>query len=273
MTMPCSWDVVVPSELCSDWDARPQTIKDSALWLASTYLWGATGRQFGTCPVTVRPIQPRFWDVAYRAYPVWPGSDPAVAPFPYLWNGAWFNTGCGAACCSSRSCDVTLQGPVPVTEITEVLVDGEVIPSTAYRVDMAGGAARLVRLDGQCWPTCQNIEAGEEEDGSFVVTYLMGREVPEALAIATAVLACQYGKLLGGGDCALPVQMTRLTRQGVELEVVPQDTSLQVNKTGIKIVDDIVDILNPSKRRSPPQVLSPDLEACDRYTTIYPGGS
>lgn len=271
MTMPCSWDVVVPAELCPDWDAQPQAIKDSALWLASTWLWGATGRQYGTCPVTVRPIQPRFWDVAYRAYPVWPGSDPVVAPFPFLFAGTWYNAGCGAACCSARSCDVTLQGPSPVASVDEVLVNGELIPASAYRVDMAGGAARLVRLDGECWPTCQNIEASDEEDGAFSVTYSIGRPVPEALAIATAVLACQYGKLLSTGSCGLPAQMTSLSRQGVEVTIEPPDPDN--GRTGIKLVDDLVAMLNPSKRRSPPMVLSPDLEPCDRYTTIYPGGS
>jgi hypothetical protein len=270
VTMPCAWDVVVPSALCADWDARPQQIKDAALWLASGYLWAGTGRQYGPCPVTVRPLQSNYLDPAYRAYPVWPGHDPGVAPYPYLFAGNWFNAGCGSRCCSSRSCDVVLRGPL--TEIDEVLVNGEVVPASSYRVDYATGAYRLVRTDGQCWPTCQTIEAEHDEPGAFAVTYLYGREVPEVLAIATAALACQYGKLLGGGACALPARMTRLSRQGVEVEVAPADPAEGL--TGIKLVDDVISLLNPSKRRSPPVVLSPDLqEACDRWTIIPAGGS
>ena len=264
-TMPCGWDVVVPSELCSDWDARPQTIKDTALWLASTYLWAATGRQYGPCPVEVRPLQPRFFDPAYRAYPVWPGHDPAVAPFPFLFAGAWFNAGCGVACCARRTCDIVLRGPVH--EIVEVLVHGEVIGPDAYRVDVAQGAWRLVRTDGECWPTCQNVDADPDAEGAFSVVYAIGRPVPEALAIATALLACEYAKLLAGGACALPARMTRLSRQGVEVEVAPADPAEGL--TGLKMVDDIVAQLNPSKRKSPPLLLSPDLDdACDRYPVI-----
>ena len=53
-TMPCTWDVVIPSEMCSGWNEHPESVRDAALWLASTYLWAATGRQYGLCPVTVR---------------------------------------------------------------------------------------------------------------------------------------------------------------------------------------------------------------------------
>jgi hypothetical protein len=167
---------------------------------------------------------------------------------------------------------VELRGPV--AEITEVLVHGEVVPPSAYRVDLVQGMYHLVRIDGgQCWPTCQNMESEEDASDAFAVTYLWGRPVPEVLAIATAVLACQYGKLLGGGDCALPPQMTRLTRQGVEVEIAPQDGDLAAG-SGIKLVDDVVALLNPSKRRSPPVVLSPDLpDTCDRFTVIPAGGS
>lgn len=270
MTLPCAWDVVVPDEVCPNWDDNAQAVKDSALWLASTWLWGATGRQYGPCPVTVRPLQPRYLDPAYRAYPVWPGSDPAVAPYPYLFNGTWFNAGCGVQCCSARVCDVTLLGPV--AEVTEVLVSGEIVPDTAYRVDVAQGAYTLVRTDGACWPTCQSIEADGDAENAFEVTYLIGQPVPEALALATAVLACQYAKLLTGADCALPAQMTRLSRQGVEVQIEPPDAGEGL--TGIKLVDDIVAVLNPSKRKSPPVVLSPDLPgACDRFTVIPRGGS
>lgn len=269
MTMPCAWDVVVPSELCSDWDDRPQAIKDSALWLASTYLWAATGRQYGPCPVTVRPLQDNYLHPAYIAFPVWPGSDPAVAPFPYLFGGVWRNAGCGFRCCGRRPCDVTLLGPV--AEVTEVLVNGEEVPSSSYRVDVAQGSYRLVRTDGECWPTCQNLTAEDDGAGAFAVTYLIGRAVPEALAIATAVLACQYGKLLAGGDCALPARMTQLSRQGVTVEVEPADPADGL--TGIKLVDDVVAMLNPSKRKSPPVILSPDLEPCDVYPYLPTGGS
>lgn len=270
MTIPCSWDVVIPSELCSDWTGYTQPVKDSALWLASTYLWAATGRQYGPCPVTVRPGQnQRGAPVAYQEFVVTPGSEGlGVLGGPYLFGGRWFNAGCSSMCCGSSACAIVLRGPVAAVD--GVLVDGATVPPSAYRVDVVPGAWLLVRVDGGCWPTCQNMARGSDEAGTFEVTYRLGTELPEALAIATALLACQYGKHLTGGRCALPAKMTRISRQGVEIEVDPPDPAQGL--TGIKAVDEVVLALNPGGLRQPPRVMSPDLpEQCDRITVIGAG--
>jgi len=270
MTIPCAWDVVDPSELCSGWADYPQATKDSALWLASTYLWAATGRQYGACTVTVRPSQQLGSPVAYQAFPVWPGQDPAVSGGPFLFGGRWFNAGCSSACCGSAACAVVLRGPV--AEVDGVVVDGEVVDPGAYRVDITNGTYLLVRIDGECWPTCQNFRAEPDEVGTFEVTYELGRELPEALAIATAMLACEYGKSISGGACKLPAKMTRLSRQGVEVELAPPEPAEGL--TGIREVDDVIVALNPTRRQRPPLVLSLDLpEGCDRMTVIPAGGS
>lgn len=266
--IPCTWDTVTPS--CPDWEARPIATKDSALWLASTFLWAATGRRFGACPVTVRPAQERFVDPAYREFRLTPGSGPPAAGMPFLFGGVWRNCGCGSSCCCAPMCSVVLRGPV--TSVDEVLVDGEVVPSTAYRVDVAEGSWHLVRLDGTCWPSCQDFRAAEDAEGAFAVTYHQGTEIPEALAIATGLLACEYARSIDGGACSLPARMTRLSRQGVEVEVAPPEPDSGF--TGIKLVDDVITALNPTGRRQPPVILSPDADgACDRVTAIYPGGS
>lgn len=274
MTVPCAWDVVVPTDLCSSWEDLPQSTKDSALWLASTFLWARTGRQYGPCPITVRPAQDHFEDPAYRAYPVQRGNGGGSdgswlrGPVPVLDGGTWRNCGCGPRCCCRVECAVALRGPVAA--VTEVTVDGETVPSSDYRVDVTQGTYWLVRLGGTCWPTCQDFQAAEDAAGAFVVTYERGRAVPEALAIATAILACEYGKSINGGECRLPSKMTSLTRQGVTVEVEPP--APEDGLTGIREIDDVVAALNPSKRASPPVLLSPDLpEMCDRMTVIGPG--
>lgn len=265
--IPCVWDTVTPS--CPDWDARPQATKDSALWLASTFLWANTGRRYGACPITVRPAQNQFTDPAYRDYPLIAGAGAPAAGMPFLFGGVWRNCGCGSSCCCAPMCSIVLRGPV--ASVDEVLVDGVEVPSTAYRVDVVGGAWHLVRLDGTCWPTCQDFLAAEDAAGAFAVTYRIGTEIPEALAIATGLLACEYAKSIDGQACGLPARMTRLSRQGVEVELdVPEPDS---GLSGIKAVDDVISALNPNGRRSPWQILSPDLEPCDRVTVIYPGGS
>jgi hypothetical protein len=265
---PCDWDID-PSELCSDWSGYSAVVQDAAIHLATAFLWGATGRQYGPCPITIRPNQERCVADSYRVYPVWPGQDPAVSG-PYIVDGQWRNCGCGSRCCCQPECAIVLRGPV--NSITEVLVDGAVVDPSSYRVDETQGAYHLVRLDGVCWPTCQDYQVEGDEVGSFEITYEIGKDIPPSLEVAAMILACEYGKSLTGGVCRLPAKMTRLSRQGVEVEVEPP--APDSGKTGIKEVDDVISILNPSRRVSPPVILSPDLpERCDRITTIRPGGS
>lgn len=269
MTMPCTWDVSCAS--CEGWDDYDEDVRNRALWLASSFLWAATGRQFGVCQLTVRPSQSlRGGEVLYQAYPVAPGLGGLGEPGgPFLFGGRWFNSGCASACCGNNACAVVLRGPV--AEVSEVLIGSELVPGSAYRVDVTGGVYLLVRTDGECWPTCQNFTADEGEDGSFSVTYGIGRVLPVALQIATSMLACEFAKNLTGGPCKLPAKMTRLSRQGVEVELEPPAPG--EGRTGIREVDDVIVSLNPTGRQRPPVLLSPDLpESCDRVT-VWVGGS
>ena len=268
--IPCAWDVTIPSEVCPDWDSYPTATQDSALWLASTYLWAATGRRYGACPVTVRPAQGRLGSpMIYQDFPVIAGQDPAVGG-PFLFGGRWFNAGCASACCSGSGCAIVLRGPV--ASVDEVLLDEDEVPSSAYRVDVTQGVYLLVRTDGTCWPTCQNWQAEPGEVGAFEVTYRLGKALPEALAIATAILACEYAGSIAGGECRLPVQMTSLSRQGVEVQVTPPEPP--TGRTGIVEVDRVVWALNPTGRQRPPVILSPDAPGwCDRITVVPVGGS
>lgn len=268
---PCAWDVD-PVELgvCAGWADYSETVKANALTLASSFLWGATGRRFGLCPVTVRPGQSRYLEPAvYQAFPVTPGYS-VVPGTPYLFGGRWFNAGCGSPCCGSSLCGIVLRGPV--ASVDEVMVNGELVPATSYRVDIAGGAWWLVRVDGLCWPTCQDFRLEADQPGTFEVTYRLGEALPEALALATALLACEYATALTGGACKLPAKMTRLSRQGVEIEVEPPAPG--EGRTGIREVDDVIATFNPTGRKYPPVILSPDLdENCDRVTVVPVGGS
>lgn len=271
MAAPCEWDVdPLALGVCSDWNGYAVPLQDNALALASQFLWAATGRRFGVCPLTIRPSQADQTEVAYQAFPVAPGLGGLGEPGgPFLFAGRWFNRGCATACCGTSACAIVLRGPVVAIE--EVLIGADVIPASAYRVDVAGGNYLLVRIDGGCWPMCQNFTADPGEPGAFEVSYSIGVALPLSLQLATALLACEYAKHLSGGACALPARMTRLSRQGVEVEVAPPEPG--EGQTGIRMVDDTIAALNPSRRQAPPMLMSPDLpEACDRRTVI-PAGS
>jgi hypothetical protein len=89
--------------------------------------------------------------------------------------------------------------------------------------------------------------------------------------VAAAMLACEYASALAGGPCKLPAKMTRLSRQGVEVELEPP--APDDGKTGIREVDDVISSLNPGRRASPPSILSLDDPTwCDRITVV-PAGS
>jgi len=270
--MPCStWDVdPLALGVCPAWGDYAPAVQDASLELATFWLWAATGRRFGPCPLTVRPLQVRRGEpIQYQTFEVVPGAEGMNRPGgPFLFAGRWFNAGCASACCGTSACAIVLRGPVYA--IDEVRVDGETIPASAYRVDIANGAHLLVRIDGECWPSCQNMTAEPDETGSFEVAYEIGEAIPTVLALAAGALACEYGKYLTGGTCALPARMTRLARQGVEVEVAAPDPAAGVS--GIKLVDDVVALLNPSGRKAPPRVMSLDLpESCDRFTVVQAG--
>lgn len=260
-TVRCGWEGIDPGELglCDDWSARPAGVRNAALSLAADYLWAATGRRFGVCPVTISPRQSRGAPVQYQAFPVWPGSSNGGEwpTGPFLFAGRWFNAGSGIACCGDRGCAVVLPGPA--VDVRQVMMDGEVVSPSAYRLDVSGGAYLLVRTDGGCWPACSD---------DFTVTYGIGRPLTSSLVTAVALLACEYAKGLTGGDCKLPAQMTRLSRQGVDIELEQVDGTSGV--TGIREVDDLIAALNPSKRQSPPVLLSPDLPGAHDRMTIWP---
>jgi len=270
MAAPCNWNVD-PMALgaCSTWNDYPVETQDAALALASSFLWGATGRRYGVCPVVVRPNQRSAGEVLYQTFEASVGRDGMGVPGgPFLFSGRWFNAGCASACCGNRACAVVLRGPV--FDVDEVLVGAEVVPASAYRVDITGGVYLLIRIDGECWPVCQDFTAEPGEAGAFEVTYGMGRPVPTALAYAAALLACEYGRYLTAGSCKLPAKMTRLSRQGVEVEL--EAPASDGEKTGIREVDNVIFTLNPSGLKSPPLLLSPDLpENCDRMTVVQAG--
>ena len=209
MVAPCVWDVD-PTSLCPSWAELTPAVQGAALSLATSVLWAATGRQFGTCEITVRPCQSKEIAERYRVYPVWWDSSTGGGGggfYPYIQDGVWRNCGCGGACCCRPHCEIVLDGPV--ASVTEVLVDGIPLETDEYRVDTAQGNWRLVKTSPDCWPTCQDFNEPGDGIRTLQVTYMQGVVLPASLVTATAILACEFGKSLSGRDCALPARVAR----------------------------------------------------------------
>ncbi len=241
--------------------------------LAEAYAWytlaSLTAYRIGVCPDVVRPCASRCnpagtWLVA----PVL-GGDTAGLPVrtigsftPHLRGGVWYNS-CG---CSWDSCGCgvvsTVVLPGPVGGIDYVKIDGEIIEPSTYRVDNGN---ELISLDpARPWPIRQDILAGEDEVGSFVVSYYRGAEPNDLTRSAAGLLAVEYMKALDNDTkCRLPKGTQQVVRGGTTINIA---TDVFADGTGIREVDDVIRLYNPYKLRSAPRVLTPSRNTPRRTT-------
>ena len=244
----CCGDLALDSDNTAD-------VEEAAL-IASQILYEISGGRFsGLCgPVTVRPCRDNCscWGGQRLEY-VASGGD------RWLWGGSSWGNGCGCGCLSQ----VKLSG-YPVQGISQVKIDGAIVPPSEYRLD---GKRNLTRKNGAFWPACQDLSLDDDQAGTFSVSYWFGRP-PSRLAInAAAALACNIYNLCssgGIGECALPAGVTRVTRQGVSIDkgatlawmFSTQDGSGW--RTGMTIVDAFLNSYAPYAMRRPPMTYSPD---------------
>jgi hypothetical protein len=255
---PCEWPL--DTGCCPDWDTYDPAVQTAATDWATGILDALTGRRFSQCPVTVRPCGQRCqsWG-GYMTYPV--GSPSATGVWgawmvPYVdGTGTWRNCGCAGSCTCRASCEVPL--PTPSAGVDQVMVDGVILDPSAYRVD---NGRILVRIDGECWPECQDMDLANDALGAFAVTYRPGEELPAAGELAAGRLACEFAKACtGAGDCQLPGQLQSLSRNGVQVEMVDPVSFLEEGLTGIADVDLWIRSVNPQRLASRPRVYSPDI--------------
>lgn len=167
----------------------------------------------------------------------------SVAPYP-----------CGSGECGCQPVPEIELDPWPVTQIIAVKVDGVVLDPTAYRVD---GWRRLVRVDGQRWPRCQNLTLPDSEIGTWSVCYIHGQPLPPHGQLAVTQLAVEISKLCSGDDCVLSDRVVHVVREGVQYELDSIETIRQ-GATGVPMADRFVAWANPHGLRSQPTVMSPD---------------
>ena len=148
---------------------------------------------------------------------------------------------CVSCRCNQSPCDcarrypfIDLQERYPVVSVDEVLVDGVALPVNAYRVD---DYHRLVRVDGECWPRCNNLVDPTTDVGTMQVSYTAGRQPPVELRMAAAELACEMKRACSGGDCSFPRNVTSVTRQGVTMNVAALEAAVGAFGTGLAFVD------------------------------------
>ena len=228
---------------------------------ASQFLYELSGRRFsGVCEKTVRPCSEQIcgFQVLSRGHIVggtsWLGS-------------SWSTNDCGC-----NPLDRVLLSGYPVREITEVKIDGVVVPeANNWRLDERSWLTRIADAEGnvQFWPGCQRLDLADTEEGTFSVTYRYGADVPLLGVHAAAQLGCQfYAACVGStADCVLPTGVTRLTRQGVTMDKMAtiawfygsnETGSGRGWQTGLSVVDAFLNAYAPYGARRRPSTWSPD---------------
>lgn len=231
-------------------------VLDQAAFEASMALYEISGRKFpGECERTVRPCADR---CGCFAGPV-PGFGWQWATLPNGWWGWVRGDECGSQTCGCRPLSRVKLSGYPVHEILQVKIDGDAVDPSGYRLDEW---RYLTRLGDGRWPGCQDLTLPDDEPGTFSVTYRFGSEPPQLGRDAAAQIACQIFAACNpsGGDCVLPEAVTRVTRQGIEVE-----RSLLANwfdetqGTGLVAVDLFLRAYADGKGGRRPAVFSPDV--------------
>lgn len=223
-------------------------ISGAALEAASEFMFHATAQRFSSCQVTLRPCRKQCsgmpWpspSAGWWEYGVgWGGG-----PRPLLYNGQWFNIicgWCGDECSCSRISEVILPGPV--ARIVDVLVDGQSLPVTGYRLD---DWRKLVRLGGEQWPRCNNLNFSDAEEGTWSVTAVFGEPTPAMLKLAVGEMLCEIIADWLEGSCDLPDSVTQIVRQGVTMTFENAQEALESGLTGLKWVDRSIMTYNPHR--------------------------
>lgn len=254
---PCDWPIADID--CPAYEDLSDDLREYVEAMAVEYLWRWTGMQYGLCEVALRPCKQPCFEGTGTFYG-------GRAPFqPYIHNGEWYNLGCGT-CGDKCGCDSTraLLLPGPVESIVEVMIDGEVLPDTSYRVD---NRRRLVRLDGSEWPTCQQMDRPMTDTDTWQVTYMRGTPVPIGGQVAAAILACEFASSMTDGECRLPQRVTNLTRQDVSMTFLDGFDDLKEGHTGIWEIDSWVASVMHTPR--PSTVSSPDYSMSKGRVTTW----
>lgn len=252
-------DMYVP--LCESWplpDNCLEPVTGAPLMAASEVLWAMSGHQFGSCEVLLRPCRKSCAPAVTSGW--WEGWEPGA--WPQRWRpgeGGWLDAVCGRC---SGGCDCgnadTLRLPAPAQSITQVLIDGVVLPEGSGWTLYDG--TLLVRTDGERWPMCQDWTVPVSGTGAWSVTAVYGWPVPSMGQFAAAELATEIAAGCDQGECKLPAFTTSVSRQGVT-QTFPSWIEVMragVIGVGLPMVDLFLRTENPSGLQDRPRIINPD---------------
>lgn len=173
------------------------------------------------------------------------------------WTDRLFPEGWGCGCAGQEQYVIT---GGRVSEIVEVMVDGEVLDPSAY---VLYDDRRLVRVadDGGTalsWPCCQRIALAPTEVGTWQLIYAQGQAPPMSGVLAayeySVQIALRYDARKNGKVSA---RASRVTREGVDI-TIESEAAIKDGRTGFPTVDDFIEAWNPHQLQRRAQIYSPD---------------
>lgn len=198
---------------------------ESASELAGNILRTLSGNRVGTCTDTLRPLSE-----------------------------------CGACrgYCSCGSGDrIRLLSSVgPVTDVTQVWVDGSPVDGDTWR--FYPSSQLLYRIPPDVWPNKDVKWADCGDTDTMCVDAVVGVEPDLWAQNVHAELTCELLKSCTDQPCRIPKNATQVSGQGVTITLTPD----QINQF-IPSVSAWVAAINPNKATQPTRVYSPDLN-CGR---------
>ena len=118
----------------------PLNVIEYSIGYASEMLYKLSGRQYpGLCERLVYPGANRS---ACQSL-----TDPYDAKYNRFGSGVGSCCDVGSGCCGSEPDAIRL--PRPINNVIEIVIDGEVLPRSAYKIS---GDNKLIRVDGKSWP-------------------------------------------------------------------------------------------------------------------------
>lgn len=252
--------------LCDSADTADADLVEQVIEAASELLFAKSARVYsGTCSGVLRPCCAS--DLCGRSrlsFEKWADGYGLIVgdPFPFtpeLFAGQWYNVaGCASPCvawdCSKRVPRVDL-GRYPVTQVTEVKIDGVVLAESAYKIT---DNRYLDRIDGDLWPRAQDVLALDTQVGTWSIAVEWGQP-PTALGVLAAnELACQMlMDIAGDENCALPARTVQVSRTGVTYNLADVITLLEKGGIGLQFCEMFIAAENPEHLSRPPRVLVP----------------
>lgn len=161
----------------------------------------------------------------------------------------------GYCSCGSGDRVRLLSSNGPVAAVTEVTVDGDVVPDDEWR--FYPSSQLLYRVPPDVWPTRDTKWADCGDPDTMCVDVTVGTE-PDSWALSVhAELTCELVKSCTEQVCRIPKNATQVSGQGVTVTL----SADQINQF-IPSVSAWVAAVNPNKATQPTRVWSPDLGGC-----------